>query len=146
MLFIFDENFPPQFVQGFSILEQANKRTSVPVHIVFSVDFMGGHKIDPSTGNTESISDEEIIIKASRQQAVIFTHDSDFKRIKHYKPLLAQHQVGYVYFKTPKKYNYWDIVKAFVNKWEDIKQIALTTTHPFAFEVSKSGNIMQLQF
>ena len=46
--------------------------------------------------------DEEIIAKATNQNAVIITHDSDFKRIKHYKPLLIEHNVGYIYFKVPK--------------------------------------------
>lgn len=112
MLFIFDENFPPDFVNGFSILEKANKRASIQVDVIFVVNFMG------SRGAT----DEEIITKAALQDAVIVTHDSDFKKIKHYKPLLAQHKVGYIYFKTPKgKHHYWDIVKAFVNKWEELK-------------------------
>ncbi len=41
MLFIFDENFPSEFVKGFSILEKANKRTKILVDVIFSVDFMG---------------------------------------------------------------------------------------------------------
>ena len=34
MLFIFDENFPHQFVQGFSILERANRRSPFHVDVV----------------------------------------------------------------------------------------------------------------
>lgn len=146
MLFIFDENYPHQFVKGFSILEKANRKSPIKVDIVFAVDFMGGPKIDPATGTRLSIEDEEIIASASQKGAVIVTHDSDFKRIKHYKPLLVKHAVGYIYFKTPKKYEYWDKVKAFVNRWEDIKRKVSTSAHPFAFEIDKRGRLTQLQF
>jgi predicted nuclease of predicted toxin-antitoxin system len=137
MLFIFDENFPVDFVKGFSILEKANRRSKISVDVVFSSDFMG------KSGAT----DEEIIAQASKMEAVIVTHDSDFKRIKHYKPLLIQHNVGYIYFKVPKAtYQYWDIVKAFVNKWEELKTEISKSSHPFAFEVSKLGQVNKLSF
>jgi predicted nuclease of predicted toxin-antitoxin system len=86
MLFIFDENFPPEFVRGFSIIEKANKRSPFSVDIVFSPDIMG----------KQGSSDEEIIAKAAKKNAVIVTQDTDFKRIKHYKSLLIQNNVGYV--------------------------------------------------
>jgi PIN like domain len=137
MLFIFDENFPPEFVKGFSILEKANLRTPIPVDVIFSVDFMGKYGAD----------DEEIIEKSSQLNAVIVTHDSDFKRIKHYKPLLIEHKVGYIYFRVPKgKYQYWDIVKAFINKWEEIKIDISDSEHPFTFEISKTGQVSKLAF
>lgn len=41
MLFIFDENFPPEFVRGFAIIEKANKRSPFLVDIVFSSELMG---------------------------------------------------------------------------------------------------------
>jgi len=145
MLFIFDENYPPEFVRGFSILEKANKRNTISADIVFSVDFMGGPRLDPATGERITIPDEDIITQASRREAVIVTHDSDFKRIKHYKALLIQHKVGYIYFRTPKKYVYWDYVKAFVNKWEEIKLKIGESTHPFAFEISRQGHLTKLQ-
>ena len=146
MLFIFDENFPPEFVRGFSILEKANKRSEIKADIVFSVDFTGGPRLDPTTGERISIPDTDIIIKASEQEAVIVTHDSDFKRIKLYKQLLVQHRVGYIYFRTPKKYVYWDYVKAFVNKWEVITKEISEAKHPFAFEIDKHGNFMKRDF
>ena len=146
MLFIFDENFPRRFVQGFSILEKANRRSLFQVEVVFSVDFMGGSKIDPITGERLTIQDEEIILKASEQDAVIITHDSDFKRIKHYRSLLMMHKAGFIYFRTPKKYTYWDYVKAFVNSWEEIKEKVSNASHPFAFEVSKQGHLKRLEF
>ena len=137
MLFIFDENFPHDFVRGFSILEKANRRSPISVDVVFSGDFM------KKLGST----DEDIIKAASKKDAVIITHDSDFKRIKHYKPLLIVHNVGYIYFKVPKgKYQYWDIVKAFINQWEDLKTGISNATPPFAFEMSKQGNITKLSF
>jgi hypothetical protein len=137
MLFIFDENFPREFVSGFSILEKANKRSPITVEVVFAIDFTGKTGAD----------DEEIIKLASNKEAVIITHDGDFKRIKHYKPLLIEHKVGYVYFKVPSgKYQYWDIVKAFVNKWEELKEGISQSEIPFAFEVNKLGQLNPLNF
>jgi predicted nuclease of predicted toxin-antitoxin system len=137
MLFIFDENFPPEFVRGFAIIEKANKRSPFPVDIAFSPDLMG----------KQGSPDEEIIAKAAKKNAVIVTQDTDFKRIKHYKSLLVQHNVGYVYFKVPgAKNHYWDIVKAFVVKWEELKEAISKSTHPFAFEINKHGAITKLSF
>jgi hypothetical protein len=59
----------------------------------------------------------------SKKGAVIVTHDQDFKRVKHLKGLLTEHRVGYIIFRVPKGvYQYWDIVKAFINKWEQLKE------------------------
>lgn len=132
MLFIFDENFPPALAAGFSILESANKRTPFPVTVMHAIDFM----------DRDGALDEEIIAAADQKNAVIITQDSDFKRIKHYKPLLIQHKVGYVYFKVPSgKYTYWEIVTAFISKWEDLKMKISTLNHPFAIEINKQGHI-----
>lgn len=138
MLFIFDENFPAEFVKGFSIIEKANKRRNIQADIVSAIDFMG------KTG----ASDEELIEMANEKNAVIVTHDSDFKRIKHYKLLLVKHKVGYIYFhvKSGGGYHYWDIVTAFVNKWEDITSSVSKATHPFAFEINKKGHLVPLPF
>jgi predicted nuclease of predicted toxin-antitoxin system len=141
MLFIFDANFPPEFVKGLTILEKANKKRPIQIDIVFSVDFMEEAK----TGKPSM--DEEIIAKASQMNAVIFTHDGDFKRVKHYKPLLIQHKVGYVWFRVPKNnYRYWDIVNACITSWEELTLQISVATLPFAFEVSKQGKVSKLQF
>lgn len=138
MLFVFDENFPIEFVRGFSILEKANRRSKIHIEVVFAPE-LNSCKI----GST----DIEIIKALTNKDAVIITHDSDFKRIKHYKPLLIEHNVGYIYFKVPKGvYEYWDIVKAFVNKWEELKTEISTSNSPFAFEVNKQGQINKLSF
>jgi predicted nuclease of predicted toxin-antitoxin system len=138
MLFIFDENYPSGFVEGFAIIEQSDKRNQIASTVVYSCDFMGG--IQGST-------DVEIITRASQQNAVIVTQDSDFKRIKHYKPLLIEHKVGYIYFKTVSGKNlYWDIVRAFINKWEELKKEIANSKHPFAFEINKNGHLAKLPF
>ena len=138
MLFIFDENYPSGFVQGFAIIEQSDKKNPIASKVVYSCDFMGG--IQGST-------DEEIISKASQLNAVIVTQDGDFKRIKHYKLLLIEHKVGYIYFKTVKGKNlYWDLVRAFINKWEDLKKEIANSEHPFAFEINKTGHISKRPF
>ncbi|MGI8581782.1 MAG: DUF5615 family PIN-like protein [Chitinophagaceae bacterium] len=138
MLFVFDENFPIEFVRGFSVLEKANRRSKINVEVVFSPELKGCR-----IGS----DDIDIIKAASNKSAVIVTHDSDFKRIKHYKRLLIEHKVGYIYFKVPKGiYEYWDIVKAFINKWEELKDHISNSDIPFAFEVSRQGQITKLKF
>lgn len=139
MLFIFDENYPKGFVEGFATIEKSDKRNPIVSSVVYSCDFMGSAK-------GESIKDEEIIEKASQLNAVIVTMDSDFKKVKHYKPLLIEHKVGYVFFRQTGKNHYWDIVKAFINSWEDLKTKISASSHPFAFEVNKKGQITQLPF
>jgi PIN domain-containing protein len=137
MLFIFDENYPPEFVRGFSIIETANHHNPIKAQIIFAIDFMG----------KSGASDEELIAKASKQKAIIITQDSDFRRIKHYKTLLIEHEVGYIYFKVPKgSHRYWDIVKAFVNKWDEIKQNIKKDTIPFAYEINKTGQLSKVEF
>jgi hypothetical protein len=112
-------------------------RDPIKADIMHVGDFMG----------TLGADDKEIIIKASKKHAIIVTHDSDFKRIKHYKHLLIEHEVGFIYFKVPKgNYLYWDIVKAFVNKWEEIKQKIKNDSLPFAYEISKTGQLGKLAF
>lgn len=137
MLFIFDENYPKGFVEGFAIIEKSDNKNPLKSQVVFSCDFMGG---------VQGSSDEDIIIKASQQNAVIVTQDGDFKKIKHYKPLLIQHKVGFIYFRQTSRNSYWDMVKTFINKWEDIKKEISQSTHPFAFEINKQGQLHKLTF
>jgi hypothetical protein len=138
MIFVFDENYPIEFVHGLAILEKANKRTPIKVEILFSPEVEGcGYNAD----------DDVIVKEFSKKEAVIITHDQDFRRVKHLKPLLIEHQVGYIIFRVPKGiYHYWDIVKAFINKWEELKQKISTANHPFAFEVTKQGHVIDLSF
>jgi len=88
-------------------------------------------------------SDTELIAAASKREAIIFTHDKDFRRIKHYKELMIQHEVGYVYFKTPREggYHYWDMVTSFVNRWEELKKKIKSDALPYAYEVDKKGHL-----
>jgi hypothetical protein len=139
MLFIFDENFPRGFVEGFAKIEKSDKRNPILSTVVYSCDFM-------ESAPGESVRDEAIIEKAAQSDAVIVTMDSDFKKVKHYKPLLAEHRVGYIFFRQTGSNHYWDIVKAFINSWADLKLKISNSTHPFAFEVNKKGQIVNLPF
>ena len=137
MLFIFDANYPPDFVKGLSIIDKADKHSKIPVEVIFSGDFMGSVDCD----------DEEIIIKASNRNAVIITQDRDFKKIKHYRALMQEHQVGYIFFRIPNgKHLFWDIVKSFINSWAEIKENVSKSEHPFAFEINKKGELSPLTF
>lgn len=77
MVFIFDENYPPSLSQGLEKLESANKLSPIRVQVIHAIDFM----------KKRGSKDEDIIIAASNMDAIIITHDSDFKRIKHYKTI-----------------------------------------------------------
>ncbi len=139
MLFIFDENYPKKLSEGLNLLEQGNRMSPIAVSVIDAISFMG----------RRGATDIEIIIAAADKDAIIITHDADFRRIKHYKQFLLQHKVGYIYFKTPKMkggYHYWDIVKTFVSKWEELKQNISQDTHPFTYEVGKTGGISKCSF
>lgn len=138
MIFVFDENYPIEFVHGLATLERANKRSKIKAEIFYSPE---------ADGCGYNASDEDIIEAFAHREAVIVTHDLDFKKAKHYKPLLRDYEVGYVIFRVPKGgYYYWDIVKAFINKWEELKEKISQSEHPFAWEVNKHGHLTQLRF
>jgi hypothetical protein len=137
MLFIFDANYPHEFVRGLSIMDKADKHSKITAEVMFVKELMG----------TTDAEDLDIVRKASKRNAVIVTHDKDFKRIKHYKAALIEHQVGYIYFKVPSgKYLFWDMVKAFINKWGEIKDEVSKAEHPFAFEIDKFAHLHPLPF
>ena len=58
----------------------------------------------------------------------------------HYYPLYKENKVGVVFFhSTSKKMVFWDIVVAYVNNWEEIKQKVKELKPPFILEISKRG-------
>lgn len=130
MLFLFDENFSPNLAGGLALIESANTRSPVQVEIKHTNDFMGG----------AGSSDTDIIAAAAGLGAVIFTKDSDFKRIKHYHELYREHQVGVVFFRSTKqRLTYWDEVVNFINRWESLKTALAEARPPMAFQLTLQG-------
>jgi|ERR1035437_3327102 predicted nuclease of predicted toxin-antitoxin system len=127
MFFLFDENVPYKFVQGLSLIEEANKKSIVEI-------------THPHFLKTEGASDEEQIQMAGENNGIIISFDKDFKHIKGYFPLYKLHSVGVVFLKLRKdESNYWGIVKLIINQWENIKNTLKDKQKPFVYQVSRDG-------
>ena len=135
MTYIFDENYSYRLAEGLSILEEGNVRSSIKTKITH-VKQLG----------LQSATDEEIIEHAGKIKGVIITMDKDFKHMKHYYALYKAHHCGVIVFRSSKNViHYWDIVKSFINKWEELKVELSNNTPPFAFQINSKG-IQMLTF
>lgn len=92
----------------------------------------------------EGATDEEIIEAAGKNEGIIITMDKDFRHMKHYFQLYKAHKTGVIIFRSS-KLSYWDIVKSFINRWEELKESAINETIPFAFQINTKG-IQKLDF
>lgn len=129
MFFLFDENVPYKFVKGLSLIEEANHKSKVKAFI-----------IHPRDVPNEGASDEEQIKYAGKHKGIIVSFDKDFKHMKSYYPLYREFKVGAVVLNlTKKESNYWGIVKAIINKWEDLKTTLQSAERPFIYEISVRG-------
>ena len=134
MHLIFDANLPRNLSKGLAKLEEGNKKSPNPAIV--------GHVYDHMA---ENATDEEIIITAGQKEWIVITQDLGFGRIEHEFILLKQHKVSVVFFKPPKKgFCYWDMVKTFIEKWEELKEhIKLGDGH-CALLIEKTGGIKPL--
>ena len=129
MFFLFDENVPYKFVKGLSLIEEANHKSKITASIVH-----------PRDVPNEGASDEEQIKYAGKHKGIIVSFDKDFKHMKSYYPLYREFNVGTVVLNlTKKESNYWGIVKAIINRWEDLKKILETAERPFIYEITIRG-------
>jgi predicted nuclease of predicted toxin-antitoxin system len=128
MLFIFDNNCPPALAKGLNLIEEGNDRSPIKVKVSHVRDFLN-----------ENATDEEIIKCAGENKGIIITYDKDFKHIKHYYALYRDFKVGVVFYKSGKHMNYWEMVKTFINRWEEMKSNVKDSNLPFAFEVNSKG-------
>ena len=138
MKFVFDENFSPAIVSGLSTIDAGAKNATIKADIISSFVLVGPSK-----------ADEDIIEAASHMDAIIITHDRDFKNIKRYRAKMKAHKVGFILFRVPpRRYEYWDIACAVISHWEEIKSnFPLSDEgHPIAFEVNKTGQLQRLYF
>lgn len=135
MLIIFDENFPHNLAKGLDTIEQSNNNSILKCQITH-----------PKFLEIEGIKDAPLIEYAGRYNAIIITHDKDFKDVKSKGAIYVQHKVGVFFFKFKKKeYSYWGIVKVFINQFEAIKKIIIEEPTPFVYEISSSG-VQRFQF
>lgn len=74
--------------------------------------------------------DEELIVVAGKEKAIIITSDKDFKHFKHYKNLYKEKKVGVILYKSLNNQDrYWDKVIALVVNWEKIKKLTSEADH-----------------
>jgi predicted nuclease of predicted toxin-antitoxin system len=133
--YIFDENYSFRFAEGLKLIEEGNLRSKIKIAITH-VKFLG----------LLGATDEKIIEEAGKHSGIIITLDKDFKHMKHYYSLYKKHKTGVVIFRSSKGVIfYWDMVKSFINKWEELKEEIAKETFPFAFQINSKG-IQKLSF
>jgi predicted nuclease of predicted toxin-antitoxin system len=133
--YIFDENFSYRLADGLRLIEEGNFRSKVKISITH-VKYLG----------LIGATDEKIIEEAGKKNGVIITLDKDFKHMKHYYHLYKKHKAGVIIFRSSKQViYYWDMVKSFINRWEELKMEVDRESLPFAFQLNSKG-IQKLEF
>lgn len=133
MIIFLDENFPPQLADALHILQQQlNKRNNTS----FQVKSIKTHF-------REGIKDEEWIPLVGQMQGIVITRDHRIQTIKHQKELFIQHGLGIFFFDIVSGAKYWDIVKFFISKWEDILNKIQNNRTPFSYRYT-AKSIMKL--
>lgn len=133
--YIFDENYSFRLAEGLKLIEEGNLRSKVKI-VITHIKFLG----------LLGATDERIIEEAGKHNGIIITLDKDFKHMKHYYSLYTKHKTGVVIFRSSKGViHYWDIVKSFINRWEELKEAVSKEPFPFAFQINSKG-IQKLEF
>lgn len=133
--YIFDENYSYRLAEGLKLIEDGNLRSKIKIDITH-VKFLG----------LLGATDEKIIEAAGRHNGIIITLDKDFKHMKHYYSLYNKHKTGVIIFRPTKGViHYWDMVKSFIIKWEELKEAVSKESLPFAFQINSKG-IQKLTF
>ena len=129
MKFLCDENFPLNLVLGVNLIEKSNFK---------SPNF--GEIIHTRSIGINNYKDEELIVVAGKEKAIIITSDKDFKHFKHYKNLYKEKNVGVILYKSLNNQDrYWDKVIALVVNWEKIKKLTSEAERPFIFQFDLKG-------
>jgi len=129
MLFIFDAHCSQRLAEGLNLIETGNTKSPLQSEIKHIKAFTKGNA-----------TDIEIINILKQQDAILITYDKDFRHDKAYFALYKKHSVGVVFFRSYKNViHYWDIVKAFIKEWEDLKKMCSTESKPFAIELNNRG-------
>lgn len=133
MHFIFDANLPYRLAEALLTLEQGDRASTVS----------GIDHADSLLG--KGATDEAIIVEAGIKHSIIISQDDDFKRIKSNARLLTELGVGFVMFKPPKRgARYWEIVRAFVIAWPQLKEKIEGKEPPFILQLNSKGEISEI--
>lgn len=120
-----DENLPPQLAKGLHELQLGqNKRDDLEIQVL---------SIKESFGQGEQ--DEVWIPKVGAEKGIVITQDFRIQTQKHQKELYIESGVGIFFFNPPSKcgFQYWEMVKLVISRWEDIKHIIKKEETPFAY-------------
>lgn len=129
MLFIFDAHCSQRLAEGLNLIEEGNTKSPLQSVIKHIKSFAKGNA-----------TDIEIIGILKNEDAILITYDKDFRHDKAYFALYKKYQIGVIFFRSYKDViHYWDIVKAFIKEWEDIKKMCSTEPKPFAIELNNRG-------
>ena len=115
--------------EGIDHLESGNSRSRLNASVKHIKVFLPGNA-----------TDEEIIEVAGKQDGIIITYDLGFKKLKARKRLYKQFGIGVIVFHTLRDVvHYWDVVRSFVNRWEELKEEIHVKKKPFLMEISLKG-------
>lgn len=132
MIIYIDENLPPQLAEGLNKLQEPlNKRNKTDFEIK-SVKTVFG----------EGAKDEDWIPIAGKENAISITQDFRIQTTRHQKELCENYGLG-IFFFTSKNIKYWQIVKTFIDKWEEILRIIETNKTPFAYRFNVRSSKME---
>lgn len=133
MRIYFDENFSHRIAAGMREF-QAARRTDA-VEVIWNPDEFG-----------RGAADEDWIPKVASKQGIILTQDLYIHRTKAQWELCQRNKVGVFFFKPPRGgWDHWIIVREVVNRWEEIKRLAMSSKRPFGWVVeSKRKQLRRL--
>lgn len=132
-----DENLPPQLAKGLHELQwPQNKRDNIEIQVLSIKDTFG-----------QGEQDEDWIPKVGAENGIVITQDYRIQTQRHQKELYIENGVGILFFNPPSKggYQYWDLVKLVINRWEDIKQIIKKNDPPFAYRCTARKSFEKIE-
>ena len=132
-----DENLPPQLAKGLHELQlPQNKRDNIEIQVLSIKDTFG-----------QGEQDEDWIPKVGAESGIVITQDYRIQTQRHQKELYIECGVGILFFSPPSKsgYQYWDLVKLVINRWEEIKQIIKKDDTPFAYRCTSRKSFEKIE-
>jgi hypothetical protein len=131
MVIYLDENLPPQLAEGLNKLQEPlnlRLKTNYEVRSIQSVFGRG-------------VKDEEWIPRAGQEKAIAITRDFKIQTTRHQQKLCEENGLGIFFFTgIMSGLTYWQLVKALIEKWENIIKTISENQTPFAFRVTQRGS------
>ncbi len=126
MIFIFDENLSHRISAGLNAMEDGSSAEgNVVLHV--AEEYGAG------------IADEEWLPAVAERGATVITLDLNIRRRQSQWEICQKHGLGVFFFRPPKGNmpKYWDLIAWITKHWGAIRNLASTTSRPFAYEITK---------